>query len=323
MNMKTIQAAGKVGRLGVALAVGLGAALAGGVLWALLAIWTETEYGWIAWALGGLVGLAVRLTTRERTVRVGIAALLLAVLGLGIGKVIMTEYFCRNYDILPVKRVEAMLALLEKRQNTEETALLVADWMIEQGELPSLEELEEQADGDGPEAEAAEASLEKTVREYRQRATERYQALSPAEREALLRDIRLDMMAYWYLEKYGEAEFQPKITTERLEEMFESETLSEADLDKAIALYDSEQSRMRKLALKKFSTMPEAELTALEAEMTAEHTQVWHTYLEEFYRTFRMNVFAGLFSGMDILFFALALLTAYQLATREQLSGKE
>ena len=101
--MKTIQAAGKVGRLGVALAVGLGAALAGGVLWALLAIWTETEYGWIAWALGGLVGLAVRLTTRERTVRVGIAALLLAVLGLGIGKVIMTEYFCRNYDILPVK----------------------------------------------------------------------------------------------------------------------------------------------------------------------------------------------------------------------------
>ncbi len=323
VNVKALQAAGKVGRFGVALTVGLIAALAGGVLWALLAIWTETEYGWIAWVLGGLVGMAVRLTTRERSVRVGIAALLLAVLGLGIGKVLMTEYICRHHGILPVERAEAALALLEQRQNDDETTLLVADRMIAQGELPSLEELEALADGDGPEAEAAVDSLKKTMQEYRQRAMEKYQALAPAEREALLRDIQLDMMAQWYLEKYGEAEFQPKITTERLSAMVESETVSESELDKAMALYDREQKRMKELALKKLAAMPEVEFAAMETEMTAENTQMLRTFLDEFHRVFRMNVFTGLFSGMDILFFALALITAYQLAAREQLSESE
>ena len=66
---------------------GLVAAIAGGVVWALIVRWTDYEIGFVAWGIGWIVGTAVVFGARNaRGVPFQIVAVLLALLGIAIGK---------------------------------------------------------------------------------------------------------------------------------------------------------------------------------------------------------------------------------------------
>lgn len=74
--------------VGGALLGGAVAALVGAGLWALITKLTNTEWGWIAWGVGLLVGLAMARMTPVRSPTLGVYAALLAMLGLATGKVL-------------------------------------------------------------------------------------------------------------------------------------------------------------------------------------------------------------------------------------------
>jgi hypothetical protein len=73
-------------RLPQAVAVGLLAALVGGAAWAIIVRVTNFEVGYVAWAVGLLVGAAMSRVTAHRTKTLGATAAGLALLGLLFGK---------------------------------------------------------------------------------------------------------------------------------------------------------------------------------------------------------------------------------------------
>jgi short subunit fatty acids transporter len=74
------------GRMPLALAAGVVAALVAGALWAGLVFATNTEIGFVAWGVGLLVGYAMSRVTVARTRQLGYAAAACAVIGLLAGK---------------------------------------------------------------------------------------------------------------------------------------------------------------------------------------------------------------------------------------------
>lgn len=71
--------------------VGLIAALGLGAIWAGISIATDYEIGIIAWVIGLGVSAAMVATAGQRSTRLGIAAVLLSLLGLATGKVMTSE----------------------------------------------------------------------------------------------------------------------------------------------------------------------------------------------------------------------------------------
>jgi hypothetical protein len=74
------------GRIALALLAGLVAAVVAGGLWAALVFVTDMEIGYVAWAVGLLVGFAMSKTTARRSKQLAFAAALFAVVGLLAGK---------------------------------------------------------------------------------------------------------------------------------------------------------------------------------------------------------------------------------------------
>lgn len=62
-------------------------ALAGAVTWAILARFFRIELGWVAWAIGGLVGLGARVGNTPASIESGLLCALLALVTIGVGKV--------------------------------------------------------------------------------------------------------------------------------------------------------------------------------------------------------------------------------------------
>ena len=73
--------------LAPALIAGAVAALVGAGIWAGIVVATNYEIGWVAWGIGGLVGFVMSKVTPERSVKLGLIAAGLSVIGLGIGKI--------------------------------------------------------------------------------------------------------------------------------------------------------------------------------------------------------------------------------------------
>jgi hypothetical protein len=74
------------GRAGLAVAAGVAAAVAAGLIWAAIAIFANLEIGWAAWGVGALVGAAMSRATLNRSRALGTTAALLAGGGLLLGK---------------------------------------------------------------------------------------------------------------------------------------------------------------------------------------------------------------------------------------------
>jgi ABC-type xylose transport system permease subunit len=71
---------------------GFAGAMIGGILWALVAGVFDLELGWIAWGIGGLVGLLMTKTSAVRGKKVATVAAACAVLGLVVGKSLLHEF---------------------------------------------------------------------------------------------------------------------------------------------------------------------------------------------------------------------------------------
>ena len=68
---------------------GVVAGSVGAAIWAWVSLTTNREIGWIAWGIGGLVGLAVRLASHEEEgdgFLPGLVALIIAILAIVAGK---------------------------------------------------------------------------------------------------------------------------------------------------------------------------------------------------------------------------------------------
>ncbi len=76
------------GNLGLGIAAGLGAALVGAVLWAVIAAATHLKVGFVAVGVGYLVGLAVRKAGNGHNATFGIVGLVLALLGCVVGDIL-------------------------------------------------------------------------------------------------------------------------------------------------------------------------------------------------------------------------------------------
>lgn len=88
---------GREGNIGLALAGALVAAIVGGVLWALITVWTEYELGLVAWAIGGMAGFAVAFCSRYRTSQAHqIIAVIASLLGILVGKFFFFSYYLNS-----------------------------------------------------------------------------------------------------------------------------------------------------------------------------------------------------------------------------------
>ena len=75
------------GTLLKAVVAGLGAAVAGGIVWGLIVKWSEYEVGFVAWGIGFLAGIAVLTATGgRRGVPLQAIAIVSALVGIVIGK---------------------------------------------------------------------------------------------------------------------------------------------------------------------------------------------------------------------------------------------
>ncbi len=79
-----------------AVVAGLIAALVGGFLWAVIVVATGYEVGWVAWAVGGLVGFTMLKVAGAPSRGLGVRAAVLAVVGLLIGKWLIVEIGART-----------------------------------------------------------------------------------------------------------------------------------------------------------------------------------------------------------------------------------
>jgi hypothetical protein len=79
-----------------AIAVGAVAAFLGGGMWAVIVLVTNYEVGWVAWAVGGLVGFAMSRATPVRGRQVATFGALMAVVGLLTGKLLIIAFAARS-----------------------------------------------------------------------------------------------------------------------------------------------------------------------------------------------------------------------------------
>jgi len=92
--------------------------LVGAVVWCIIAVVTEHEAGVIAWALGGLAGFGMALGCRRQgRAGAGVAAAVIAVLGILVAKVMIFGYLARD-DISGIRQQLAMLDLPTERLMT-------------------------------------------------------------------------------------------------------------------------------------------------------------------------------------------------------------
>ena len=96
-------------RFGLAIAAGLGSALAGAVLWALVVYLTGYQIGLIAIAVGALVGFAVREAGRGVDMKFGILGAVCAALGWVLGTIMVDVAMVAQFENLPFLEVLGQL----------------------------------------------------------------------------------------------------------------------------------------------------------------------------------------------------------------------
>jgi hypothetical protein len=123
---------------------GLGA-LVGAAIWCGIAIVTEYEIGWIAWGLGALAGVGMLKGYGSESVRAGLVAALIAVVGIVGAKAMV--FFYVNYD--DISQVSAMIDRVKDESSDDRDRLashrtwvqaFQGGWQPDDGAFESAEE---------------------------------------------------------------------------------------------------------------------------------------------------------------------------------------
>lgn len=95
--------------IGLAILAGIGAALAGAVVWAVITVVTKMELGLIAIALGYIVGRAVREAGKGIDMQFGVAGAICALFGCVLGNVLSALAFYAQHNGLDYSALLAQL----------------------------------------------------------------------------------------------------------------------------------------------------------------------------------------------------------------------
>ncbi len=136
VNSRTVAKAKKAGSFSLAVGIAAATALVSALIWAGIAIGINMEIGYIAWGIGFAVGGSVIAMTDERSVRLGVVAVLLAVGSIMLGKVIYATYGIEDAIIEQIKEVPGMLNVLVIAEMAEKRELdsKYTEW-LEQSDL--------------------------------------------------------------------------------------------------------------------------------------------------------------------------------------------
>ncbi|HEX9704088.1 MAG TPA: hypothetical protein VGA20_02440 [Gemmatimonadales bacterium] len=155
------------------------AAFAGALMWAVLVNLTQSEVGWFAWGIGGLVGFVMSRMTTERSRALAWHAAMVAALGLASGKVMslllaapdIADQIVENEDMLTRAFI---LDMRGREQYTHEVNLELAKFDPARDTLP-------------------DALWEKMLEE----ATVRMEAAPPAERQRVAQAVWRQITNQW------------------------------------------------------------------------------------------------------------------------------
>jgi hypothetical protein len=90
---------------------GVGAAIVGAVLWAIVTVVTEMELGLMAIAVGYIVGQAIKATGKGIDVQFGVLGAVCALLGCVLGNVISAVALYAKFEHLPLDSVFNLLSV--------------------------------------------------------------------------------------------------------------------------------------------------------------------------------------------------------------------
>lgn len=108
---------------------GLGA-IAGAAVWALLVYFTNYEFGFVAWALGGAVGFGMMLASGGKGgVWMGIAAAVVAILGILAGKLMVAHVIASEHVTKSIESIGEVEAVASLRGD------VMTQWLSEQREM--------------------------------------------------------------------------------------------------------------------------------------------------------------------------------------------
>ncbi len=319
----TKPAPARPGRFVLTLIVGAVAAVLGGLIWGQLGIWSDREFGWIAWLIGLAIGLTVRGVSGTQSIRNGVMAALLAGGGILIGKAIIMEHIFQTYAAGELQFVEANYSLLAGKPSEAQLTELLTARMVETGELPDADAELTQMESDevDPESSAwnqAYTRAEEQRSRNREVAQVKLKTMSDKEREMLTEQAFDQAFVAFMLADYLErGELKSQMDDEALAELYSSADITAEKIQEAHMLYMLESDRLQRETLRKVAALTPAERTQAEAKMKAAYEDTIATYHKEV----RRMIYKDMFGVMDILFFALALFSAFQLATRERVTG--
>ncbi len=308
MNVKTAIALKKSGKFGLAVIVGAVVAVVCGLIWGGIGIAVDKEFGYVAVLVGFLTGGAMRLMNPiRRSAKMGIVAVVLAVVGIMLGKVILLEYAINHFEFEKEFSTSMENAQLDEEDYTEGLSRL----MIEKGQYtdPNAELIKLAKNDSATDAQYLQAyeSIEKVTAENTKKAQAQVAGLSEAQKKEVETHFRsapyLGYLCY-KMEKDGKLPNTYDFDYEDNDNTIEYK--------KALARHEATYAENMKQVREIYGKMTEEERASLRIET---HT----AFIPEIKSYARTQGFAASFEALDILFFVLAMVVAWRTATVENL----
>lgn len=306
----------RTGRIGLAVAFAAGAALLGGLIWGGIAIAVNMELGIIAVLVGAMTGGTIRMLTEERSIRMGLIAVLLAIGGIVIGKLVFVEYHVRQeYGHMLNGFDPAALDF----DDTDELKSLMLEHMYEAGELtdpaPKVVALGRTGIApDSPEYLAALKAMDEAVEANEEKAELRVKELSEADKELIIqRSTELYSLLFLYdrMMEAGELTVEPELDFDEDAEVAELTPVQR----KALLEYRQIEKENLDKVRAKFRAMPPEEREKLVGEAHAAYGLFFGVIV-------RVIGFIFSFGLWDIAFFLVAIAAAWRLGRKEYLGNE-
>lgn len=312
-------AAGRMARkIGLVTLITAGATLLSALIWGGISAFFQYEHGFVAALIGLIVGGTIRLLTPERSARLGLIAVLLAVGGIMLGKYLGFVYFVQKSGVAQLE--EAMAEILSPEEIPEDKIKdVLYDRMAENKELVRSSQFVREffqkhpdADPDSPEFAAMLKENDALVDANEARRDAKLANLSDEEkkllREHYINDFIILGIVINHRASTGAIDFPENPESDDLSN--EEERALSSARRKALFLYRVQSLEAAEKIRGDYQAMSPEQQEAVRAEAR-------QLALQSFQRYIRSRGFFSTFSMIDILFFVLAIVVAWRFATSE------